>query len=441
MHSPSPPRPSYPPGPGRAPGESDRVLAALIAAGDDGGAVALLLARHWRAAQDYAAICLASAGPAAQFVAAASVHRLLTRLASDRSAGALRPQLLVVVRDMVREWAGADGVPAELPELDRTIGARGLRAARAGTPERRRLAERAFQSLPVASQCLLWHCEVEAEPISVPAGLLGVDTITATAGLDQAREQFRAKCVRAHLDLAPTVECRFYHRLLDIPLRRGTELLPDVRDHLAQCRHCRHTAEQLSHFDEELAVLLAEAVLGWGARRYLDSRPGRTPAPPSSARGTTGRGAGAWWRTALRAVVPAWLTAPRTPAAASARRAAPPAPAGRHRGAHGARPAGPGSAASGAARAGRRAKAAGIGAGVATLALLVGVPAVRGGSGDNGVPGPEATWGAPVGDTVRPAAPGEPHATGASSSAAVSVVGREPRASPVPRRGQAGAPR
>jgi hypothetical protein len=52
-------------------------------------------------------------------------------------------------------------------------------------------------------------------------------------------------------------------------------LLPDVQQHLLECRYCRFAAEQLSHFEGGLDTLLAEAVLGWGARRYLESRPGR----------------------------------------------------------------------------------------------------------------------------------------------------------------------
>jgi hypothetical protein len=102
-----------------------------------------------------------------------------------------------------------------------------------------------------------------------------VDVRTASAALEQAREQFRAGCVRAHRELAPTQECRFYNRLLDVPMRRGGTLLPDVQRHLMVCRYCRHAAEQLSHFEGGLEDLLVETVLGWGARRYLESRPGR----------------------------------------------------------------------------------------------------------------------------------------------------------------------
>ncbi|MEU1179101.1 RICIN domain-containing protein [Streptomyces sp. NPDC005820] len=384
MQSPNPPRPPYPPRPGWPPGDSDPHLAARLAEGDTSGrAVALLLARHWRATHDYAAVCLADSGDSARLVAAAAFHTVFGRLAKGHSGGALRPQLLVAVRNTVREWAGTEGLSAVLPELRKTVGGRGLRAARPVTPERRQLAERAFSLLPAASQCLLWHAEVEAEPLSVPAGLLGVDDITASAGLEQAREQFRAGCVRAHRELAPTAECRFYNRLLDVPLRRGGTLLPDVRRHLAQCRFCRHAAEQLSHFDGGLDTLLAETVLSWGAHRYLDSRPARVE---SGAR-------------------------PSRPTAAAR-------PTGRHRVAPNGLLDLPG----------RRPKAVLVGVGLTSLVLLVTVLVAKSWSDDNGVPGPRATWGAPAGGPAAPGA-GTPRGTGTPGAEAPSPSGSPSAAS------------
>ncbi|WP_367324728.1 hydrolase [Streptomyces sp. HUAS ZL42] len=370
MQSPNPPRPPYPPRPGWRPGDSDRDLVAQLGDGDSGArAVPLLLARHWQAMYDYAAICLATSGSSADMVATAAFHRVVGRPAAGAMGGALRPRFLVTVRDTVREWAREDGVSAVLPELRKTVGGRGLRAARGGTPERRQLAERAFRSLPGASQCLLWHTEVEAEPISVPAALLGVDSATAMAAREAAREQFRTGCVRAHRELAPSRECRFYNRLLDIPMRRGGALLPDVQRHLKDCRYCRHAAEQLSHFDGGLEALLAEAVLGWGAHRYLDSRPERGTErrrPPATERSGSG---------------------------------------GRHRCAQGGIL--PGAS-------GRHPKAVLVGVGLAALALLATVLVAKGWTDDNGVPAPHATWGEPVGSS---GSPDESAPTGSPSAA------------------------
>ncbi|MGW4564955.1 RICIN domain-containing protein [Streptomyces sp. NPDC004561] len=378
MQSPHPPRPPHPPHPGPT-GESDRALLARLSGPDAARhhAVSLLLARHWPATRDHAVVCLAAAGSTAQLVAVAAFHEVLGRAARGVAGGALCPQLLVAVRDIVRDWAADDAACIALPELRKTTGGRGLRATNARTPERLLLAERAFHSLPGASQCLLWHTEVEAEPINIPAGLLGVDAVTATAALEQAREQFRAGCVRAHRELAPSRECRLHNRLLDVPLRRGGDLLPDVRRHLAACRHCRLAAEQLGRFEDGLGLLLAEAVLGWGARRYLDSRPGRgiveewPPPAPEAAHGV----AGGRHRTG---------------------------PERRHR----TGPVGP------------RRKGLVIGVGLTTLALLATVLVARTWSDDGGVPVPGAAWGAPAGHTTHPHGTGRRHATSPSAASA-----------------------
>ncbi|MDF3298964.1 RICIN domain-containing protein [Streptomyces tropicalis] len=278
MPTPHPPLPAHPP-PGGFREETDEALAVrLRSSTDDESAhcVALLTARHWQPAHDYAAICLASSSQAAAMATSAAFHRVLDHLTLGEPGIALRPRLLLTVRDTVRQWACDDHICAILPELRKPAGGRGMRRAVALTPEHRRLAQRSFEGLPGLARCLLWHTEVEAEPLAVPAGLLGLDVDTARLTLDQARETFREGCVRAHRDLAPTDECRFNNRLLDVPIRRGGALLPDVRRHLAECRYCRDAADQLRDVESALDVLLAEAVLGWGARRYLDSRPGRT---------------------------------------------------------------------------------------------------------------------------------------------------------------------
>ena len=365
MQSGNPPRPPYPPRPGSGPAESDRNLVAQLGPGAAGTrAGALLLARHWRATYDYAVICVASGESPADMAAAAAFHRVLGRPAG----GALRPQLLMAVRDTVKEWAADDGISVLLPELRKPTGGRGLRAARSVTPERRHLAERAFRALPGASQCLLWHTEVEAEPITVPAGLLGVDAPTASAALEQAREQFRVGCVRAHRELAPGKECRFYNRLLDVPIRRGGALLPDVQQHLMECRYCRHAAEQLSHFEGALEVLLAETVLGWGVRRYLDSRPRRGgDRPLAPGRGIAHPGSG-----------------------------------GRHRPV--------------ASR--RHTKAVVVGVGVTAIALLATVLVTKGWSDDNGVPDPGATWGAESSSSLHPSGSADRSSSAGSPSAA-----------------------
>ncbi|MGW4757054.1 RICIN domain-containing protein [Streptomyces chartreusis] len=309
MPTPHPPRPPYPP-PGGVPEESDEGLAARLRGRPDGEAgpsVALLMARHWQPVREYAVICLASPADVVDLVTAAAFHQVLDRLALGEPAVALRPRLLVAVRETVRHWSSDDRIAGVLPELGKPAGGRGMRAAKSMTPENRKLADRSFQALPGLARCLLWHTEVEAEPLSVPAGLLGLDTVTAAAALEQARDKFREGCVHAHRELAPTKDCRFYNRLLDVPIRRGGALLPDVQQHLTECRYCRNAAEQLSHFEGALGGLIAESVLGWGARRYLDTRPGRNKDAAARARGSARHGAG---RRRLLSRIPAQMRRP-----------------------------------------------------------------------------------------------------------------------------------
>ncbi|MBL1084428.1 ricin-type beta-trefoil lectin domain protein [Streptomyces actinomycinicus] len=293
MPTPHPPRPPYPP-PGGDTGESDESLAGPLRAGSDTEAsrsAALLMARHWEPAQEYAVICLAAPGPLAHMVTATAFHQVLGRLALGEPAEALRPRLLVAVRDTVVNWSGTDRITAVLPGLGKPAGGRGMRTAQNLVPENRALSDRSFHGLPRLEQALLWHTEVEAEPIGVPAGLLGLDIENASAALEQARDTFREGLARAHRELAPGKECRYYNRLLDVPIRRGGTLLPDVQEHVSGCAYCRHAAEQLGHADAALGVLLAESVLGWGARRYLESRPGRSSGP-ARARGGSRRSGG-----------------------------------------------------------------------------------------------------------------------------------------------------
>ncbi|MET7383817.1 ricin-type beta-trefoil lectin domain protein [Streptomyces sp. NPDC005529] len=413
MHTPRPPLPPYPPS--GVPGESDEDLAALLRGRPHGEAtrpVALLTARHWQPAYDYAVICLATQADVAAMVAATAFHQVLGRLGEGEPGLALRPRFLVTVRDTVTGWAGDDRISGVLPDLRKPAGGRGMRTAKTLTAENRKLAERAFLALPGLARCLLWHTEVEAESLSVPAGLSGMETDTASAALEQARDQFREGLVRAHRELAPTRECGFYNRLLDVQIRRGGTLLPDVRLHLGECAYCRQAAEQLGQFEEGLGVLLAEAVLGWGARRYLESRPGRAG---QALRSRTASPFGARWQGA--AGRPARSGRPgrgvRTVPASGAEAV----PGGRHR--QLSRIQAPGRRAARSEEQ-RPSQALLAGAGV-SAALLATVLAVSLWSNDGGGADPAATTGASSSRTLSPA-PGSavpPVTSGPSASAGV----------------------
>lgn len=276
---PSPPRPdsSVPPPPPYAPtsGGADAALAGMLGAAPGGGGAAdpypatVLMARHCGAVSDYAAL-LTGSRTYASMVVSAAFARVLDELrqGAGGTEAAVRPRLLVAARRTLAEWAGDTRIAALLTGLPNP----------AGPAPDRELVARAFAALPGPAQVLLWHREVEAEGISIPAALLAIDPRAATAQLEEARELFRAGCLRAHSELAAAPECRHYNRLLDISLRRGGALIPDIQRHLSKCRHCRYAADQLRHSDGRLPLLLAEGVLGEGARAYVESRPGRSRA-------------------------------------------------------------------------------------------------------------------------------------------------------------------
>ncbi|WP_391858915.1 ricin-type beta-trefoil lectin domain protein [Streptomyces rhizosphaerihabitans] len=247
-----------------------------------------LLDRHWEAVFSYARLCTDGVRPAGMLTTASFTRLFGDSLHQSGPSAAWRPQLLVAVRRIAAEWLADPRRelldPELLAEAERE-GREDRAAARLLPPEGRRLISRAFQRLPEPARCLLWHGEVEAEQPDVPAALLGIFPEDAVVELERARERLRQECLEIHHELAPGDECRRYHRMLDVSFRRGgTDLDPDLRRHMDECGHCRYAADQLSQFNGDLAVPLAEAVLGWGARAYVASRQARSAAGAQASR-------------------------------------------------------------------------------------------------------------------------------------------------------------
>ncbi|GGR82993.1 hypothetical protein GCM10010269_22620 [Streptomyces humidus] len=238
-----------------------------------------LLDRHWEAAFAYARLCTDGERAAGMLTTAAFTRLFGETLRQNGPTAAWRPHLLVTVRRVAAEW-DADGRrdllhPALRSEAEAE--ADGLVGGRAAAvmlpPVHRRMLSRAFQRLPESARCLLWHVEVEAEPLAVPGGLLGLEEDGARVELRRARERLREECLQVHRELATEDECHRYHRLLDVTCRRGgSDLDPDLRAHLERCRHCTHTADQLRQFEGLLGAALAEGILGWAAAAYVEVR-------------------------------------------------------------------------------------------------------------------------------------------------------------------------
>ncbi|MEU6576721.1 RICIN domain-containing protein [Streptomyces sp. NPDC046805] len=362
-----------------------------------------LLDRHWEAAFSYALLCTDGARAAGMLTTAAFTRLFGELLRHTGPATAWRPQLLLTVRRITAEW-DTDGRREQLHPALRSAAAAGDRAAaRLLPPSDRRLLSRAFQRLPQASRALLWHTEVEAEPLAVPAALLGLDEEDARVELRRARERLREECLQVHRELAPEDECLRYMRMLDVTYRRGgVDVDPDLRLHIDGCRHCLHTADQLDQFNGGLGLALAEAVLGWGALAYLEVRAGLTeqPAAHAPAQPAVARPAiGPWTASRSPSRTPAPSPRPATPVRRSVPRAA--------------------------LRAARRARRRNLVAAVATVSGLVVLPLLLWavvGSDDGGAPA--AAGGKPTG-TPAPGSPTPvPSWVGAGATAQGDLRGR-----------------
>jgi DNA-directed RNA polymerase specialized sigma24 family protein len=268
-------------------GRSDEQLSAELKKWT-GGTPALhpvgeLLDRHWEAAFAYARLCTDGTRAAGMLTTAAFTRLFGESLRQAGPTAAWRPHVLVAVRRIAAEW-DTDGRQELLHPALRSAATGERAAARLLPPPGRRLLSRAFQRVPQISRAVLWHTEVEAEPLAVPAALLGLDQEDARAELRRGRERLREECLQAHRELAPENECRRYLRMLDVTFRRGgVDIDPDLREHLDRCGHCSRTADQLAVFNTGLGLALAEAVLGWGAHAYVNSRASRAEEPPEPA--------------------------------------------------------------------------------------------------------------------------------------------------------------
>ncbi len=247
-----------------------------------------LLDRHWEAAFAYARLCTDGERAAGMLTTATFTRIFGATLRQDGPTAAWRPHLLVTVRRLAAEW-DADGRRDLLhPELRSDPGNGERVAARLLPPANRRMLSRAFQRLPQSARCLLWHTEVETEPLAAPAALLGLDDDGARVELRRARARLREEVLQVHNELATDEECHRYHRLLDVTCRRGgVDLDADLRAHTERCRHCAHTADQLLQFEGLLGVALAEGVLGWAAHAYLAARAAAAATAEASAGETT----------------------------------------------------------------------------------------------------------------------------------------------------------
>ena len=163
-----------------------------------------LLARHWVPVFSYARLCTSGAQYAGMLTTAAFTRLFGESVRHTGPKAAWRPQLLVTVRRIAGEWDADNRRGLLRPELQSDANDKGGATVRLLPPENRRLVSRAFHRLPENARCVLWHAEVEAEDLAVPARLLGLSAEDASVALERAREQLRQNCLESHRELAPT---------------------------------------------------------------------------------------------------------------------------------------------------------------------------------------------------------------------------------------------
>ncbi|WP_225637350.1 cellulose binding domain-containing protein [Streptomyces solaniscabiei] len=245
-------------------------------------AEAALFAESWDTVLSYADLCTAGSEAAGRLAAEAFTHGMREVRAADAAtaSGTARrpsrlprvPLLLTAVRTTAAAWAD-DGRGHELdPDLRLWLGS-GQAARYSGPPPRRPLALRGLKDMQAADAELLWLAEVEALPLPVVARRLGLDPATASDELAQARDLFRDRCRRGHLDAPLDPECRGYARMLDAVTRQPAARMPDdLSRHLATCADCAGAAACLRPHGTGLPAALAAGVIGWGGLAYLERR-------------------------------------------------------------------------------------------------------------------------------------------------------------------------
>ncbi|MEU3859645.1 hypothetical protein AB0F03_20095 [Streptomyces sp. NPDC028722] len=236
-----------------------------------------VLAGHWRAVLDYAELCTVTEESAVRLTGTAFM-RLLTDNLTNLADFPWRPRLLSMVSQICGEW-GCDERKYSLHPLLRASLTEAVPSGNASGSPDRQLLTAAFGQLPDRAQLLLWHQEVEREPLDILA--TRVEPLSGDhlqAELQRHRAALRAECLQAHQRLATDEQCTRYTHLIDSLVRHPSLLPPpDLQCHLAHCHHCRAAAEQFDHAAYRLPLMLAQAVIGFRAGDYRRSCRSRLP--------------------------------------------------------------------------------------------------------------------------------------------------------------------
>jgi hypothetical protein len=269
--------------------------------------------RHFQAVLAFASVVSPSAGDEL----AGQAWELALPSLDEVIAGAMRPRALVAVLQVAADWLSTDRRGALAPELadwfepdmvpdadivrdlaDDSVeeGSAVTGAARLAHFRTSSVAARAFERLPVRSQTVLWHHEVEQDDVVI-GWLLGMVAEDVSLLNRRARREFYTAYVSLHQDEIVDDACRRLHRMLLAYADQTSMKTPgDLVSHLDQCTHCARAVDDLERMRFEFGGVLAEALLPWGGAEYaLASRTAFSTTPDAS------EAAGAGWRKAAGA--------------------------------------------------------------------------------------------------------------------------------------------
>lgn len=247
-------------------GPADQDLIAAVRAGNRDAADSLFR-RHHGAATAFA-VTLAGE-PLAHDLVSEAFTKIFALMLSGRGPDlALRPYLLTVIRrvhvDHIRRTQGE--VPVEdltdLPNAPKASSTETLFDARFESS----MIARAFKALPKRWQEVLWHTQVEDEPLQQVAQILGMNANSVAALSFRAREGLRAAYLAEHLDRTSDPMCRATLEKLPKHARRTLRGRPAeaVVAHLNECAQCAAALIDLTAINSSLGAVLAPALLGGG---------------------------------------------------------------------------------------------------------------------------------------------------------------------------------
>ncbi|MFI6943816.1 sigma-70 family RNA polymerase sigma factor [Streptomyces sp. NPDC050418] len=265
---------------------SDADLIRRMRNGDD-SAYEELYRRHAEAVRRYSRTCCRDAHTADDLTSEVFARMLQAVRGGSGPEHAVRAYLLTTVRRVAAAWIKS----AKREQLVEDFAVFATQASRSSEVSdddtldlgaevlamheaERSMVMQAFRSLSEEWQAVLWHTEVEDDPLSAVAPLFGHTSTNTTAQLaSRAREGLKQAYLQAHVSvtLASDDECARYADRLGAYARGRlrTRAERGLRKHMEECAKCRLAAGQIKELASGIPALVPVAVIGWfGAAGY-----------------------------------------------------------------------------------------------------------------------------------------------------------------------------